>query len=99
MSEAEIISLSDAAVAKANAAKPEAAEAILISCGGLRTLGVAEPLEASHGIPVVSSATAAFWAAMRLVGDSGRITRLRQAVRAIAPAGELERKAWLRAFA
>jgi arylmalonate decarboxylase len=74
MSEAEIISLSDAAVAKANAAKPEAAEAILISCGGLRTLGVAEPLEASHGIPVVSSATAAFWAAMRLVGDSGRIT-------------------------
>jgi arylmalonate decarboxylase len=74
MSEAEIISLSDAAVAKANAAKPEAAEAILISCGGLRTLGVAQPLEASHGIPVVSSATAAFWAAMRLVGDSGRIT-------------------------
>jgi arylmalonate decarboxylase len=74
MSEAEIISLSDAAVAKANAAKPEAAEAILISCGGLRTLGVAEPLEANHGIPVVSSATAAFWAAMRLVGDSGRIS-------------------------
>jgi arylmalonate decarboxylase len=73
MSEAEIISLSDAAVAKANAAKPEAAEAILISCGGLRTLGVAKPLEASHRIPVVSSATAAFWAAMRLVGESGRI--------------------------
>jgi arylmalonate decarboxylase len=68
MTEAEIISLSDSAVAKA-----EGAEAILISCGGLRTLGVAEPLEASHGIPVVSSATAAFWAAMRLVGESGRI--------------------------
>ena len=51
----------------------EAAEAILISCGGLRTLGVAKPLEASHGIPVVSSATAAFWAAMRLVGDSGHL--------------------------
>jgi arylmalonate decarboxylase len=68
ITEAEIISLSDSAVAKA-----EGAEAILISCGGLRTLGVAEPLEASHGIPVVSSATAAFWAAMRLVGESGRI--------------------------
>ncbi|HEX4040370.1 MAG TPA: aspartate/glutamate racemase family protein [Xanthobacteraceae bacterium] len=68
MSEAEIISLSDIAVAKA-----AGAEAILISCGGLRTLGVAEPLEASHGIPVVSSATAAFWAAMRLVGESGQL--------------------------
>jgi arylmalonate decarboxylase len=68
MSEAEIISLSDTAVGKA-----AGAEAILISCGGLRTLGVAEPLEASHGIPVVSSATAAFWAAMRLVGESGQL--------------------------
>lgn len=67
-SEAEIIALSASAVAKA-----AGAEAILISCGGLRTLDVAEPLEASHGIPVVSSATAAFWAAMRLVGKSGHI--------------------------
>jgi arylmalonate decarboxylase len=64
--EADIIALSDRTVAKA-----KGAEAILISCGGLRTLGVTKPLEASHGIPVVSSATAAFWAAMRLVGDSG----------------------------
>ena len=54
-------------------AKAAGAEAILISCGGLRTLGVAEPLEANHGIPVVSSATAAFWAAMRLVGESGHV--------------------------
>lgn len=74
MTETEIIALSDTAVAKANAATPDRAEAILISCGGLRTLGVATPLEASHGIPVVSSATAAFWAAMRLVGESGRLS-------------------------
>ncbi len=67
-SEADIIALTDNAVAKA-----EGAEAILISCGGLRTLGVAAPLELSHGIPVVSSATAAFWAAMRLVGDGGYV--------------------------
>ena len=67
-SEADIIALSDTAVEQA-----EGADGILISCGGLRTLGVAAPLEARHGIPVVSSATAAFWAAMRLVGDSGRI--------------------------
>src|SRR5271155_1850936 len=66
--EADIIALSDRAVAKA-----PGAEAILISCGGLRTLGVAAPLEARHGIPVVSSATAALWAAMRLAGESGHI--------------------------
>jgi len=65
-SEADIIALTDRAVAKA-----EGAEAILISCGGLRTLGVARQLEDAHGIPVVSSATAAFWAAMRLVGATG----------------------------
>ena len=49
------------------------AEGILISCGGLRTLGVAKPLEARCGIPVVASTQAAFWAAMGLVGESGQI--------------------------
>ena len=68
-SEADIIALSGSAVDHA-----DGADGILISCGGLRTLGVAKPLEESHGIPVVSSATAAFWAAMRLVGESGRIS-------------------------
>ncbi|MGB6535632.1 MAG: aspartate/glutamate racemase family protein [Xanthobacteraceae bacterium] len=67
-SEADIIALSGSAVERAD--NPEG---ILISCGGLRTLGVARPLEAAHGIPVVSSATAAFWAALRLVGESGRL--------------------------
>jgi arylmalonate decarboxylase len=67
-SEADIIALSDTAVAKA----PDA-EGILISCGGLKTLGVAKPLEERHGIPVVSSTQAAFWAAMRLVGESGHV--------------------------
>jgi arylmalonate decarboxylase len=67
-SEAEIIALSETAVANG-----PGADGILISCGGLRTLGVAQPLEASCGIPVVSSTPAAFWAAMRLVGESGRL--------------------------
>jgi len=67
--EADIIELSSTAVASANEA-----EGILISCGGLRTLEVAKPLEDRHHIPVVSSATAAFWAAMRLVGESGRVS-------------------------
>jgi arylmalonate decarboxylase len=49
-------------------------EGLLISCGGLRTLGVARPFEAQHGVPVVSSTPAAFWAAMRLVGESGKLT-------------------------
>ena len=49
-------------------------EGLLISCGGLRTLGVARPFEAKHGVPVVSSTPAAFWAAMRLVGQSGKLT-------------------------
>jgi arylmalonate decarboxylase len=80
-SEADIIALSDTAVAGA-----AGAEAILISCGGLRTLGVAEPLETSHRIPVVSSTPAAFWAAMRLVGESGRIDGYGQMLaRAVPP--------------
>ena len=67
-SEADIIALSSEAVAHAGGA-----DGILISCGGLRTLGVAKPLEDRHGLPVVSSTPAAFWAAMRLVGESGRV--------------------------
>ena len=68
-SEADIIALGSKVCGKA----PEA-EGLLISCGGLRTLGVAQPLEARHGIPVVSSTQAAFWAALRLVGESGHVT-------------------------
>jgi arylmalonate decarboxylase len=49
-------------------------EGLLISCGGLRTLGVAKPFEQQHRVPVVSSTPAAFWAAMRLVGQSGQLT-------------------------
>jgi arylmalonate decarboxylase len=67
-SERDIIALSEKAVARASEA-----EGVLISCGGLRTLGVAKPLEERCGIPVVSSTPAAFWAAMRLVGESGQV--------------------------
>jgi arylmalonate decarboxylase len=67
-SEADIIALSEQAVAHG-----PGAEGILISCGGLRTLGVARPLEDRCGLPVVSSTQAAFWVAMRLVGESGHV--------------------------
>ena len=50
-----------------------AAEGLLISCGGLRTLGVAVPLERQYGIPVVASTQAAFWAALRLAGANARL--------------------------
>src|SRR3982074_285590 len=65
-SEADIIALGS----KVCTAAP-AAEGLLISCGGLRTLGVAKPLEERHDIPVVSSTQAAFWAALRLVRGRG----------------------------
>ncbi len=46
---------------------------MLISCGGLLTLGCAEPIEQQHGVPVVTSTQSAFWKAMRLAGDSGHV--------------------------
>jgi arylmalonate decarboxylase len=67
-SEADIIALGSNVCEEA-----PGAEGLLISCGGLRTLGVAQPLEARHGIPVVSSTQAAFWAALRLIGASGHV--------------------------
>jgi arylmalonate decarboxylase len=78
--EADIITLAQSAAMRA----PDA-DAILISCGGLRTLGVARPLEQEFGIPVVSSATAAFWAAMRLVGESGHVGGYGQLFERTAP--------------
>ena len=68
MGEGDIIELSSTSVAKA-----PGADGLVISCGGLRTLGVAKPLEDRHDIPVVSSTPAAFWAAMRLIGESGHV--------------------------
>ena len=80
-SEADIIALGSKVCGAA-----AAAEGLLISCGGLRTLGVAEPLEDRHGIPVVSSTQAAFWAAMRLVGDSGHVAGRGRLLAPAAPA-------------
>ena len=75
-SENDIIELSGKAISGAKTGattSANAADAVLISCGGLLTLGVAEPIEQRHGIPVVTSTQAAFWSAMRLVGDSGHV--------------------------
>ena len=48
------------------------AESLLISCGGLRTLEAGRLVEEKHGVPVVSSTESAYWAAVRMVGQSGR---------------------------
>ncbi|HEY4029281.1 MAG TPA: hypothetical protein VGM25_02975 [Caulobacteraceae bacterium] len=51
------------------AGKPDA---ILISCGALRTLEILQPLEQRCGAPVVSSMPHALRAAVRLLGMDGR---------------------------
>ena len=71
-SEAEILELG-ADVCQAASALSSEVDALLVSCGGLRTLGIPAPFEAAHGIPVVASTPAGFWAAMRLAGHSGHL--------------------------
>jgi arylmalonate decarboxylase len=67
-SEQDIIDLSGKAIDEA-----KAADAVLISCGGLKTLGCAVPIEQRYGIPVVTSTQSAFWKALRLAGDTGHL--------------------------
>jgi arylmalonate decarboxylase len=50
------------------------ADAMLVSCGGLRTLDLLEPLENRCQVPVVSSLPHALRAGVRLLGLSGRVT-------------------------
>lgn len=47
-------------------------DSLLISCGGLRTLELLEPVERRCGVPVVSSLPHALRAGVRLLGLSGR---------------------------
>jgi len=54
------------------AAATPGADALLVSCGGLRTLDLIEPLERQLGLPVVSSLPHALRAGVRLLGLSGR---------------------------
>jgi arylmalonate decarboxylase len=48
-----------------------AADSLLVSCGGFRTLEIIAPLEARTGVPVISSMPHGLWAGARLVGLSG----------------------------
>ena len=54
-------------------ARAPQADALLISCGGLNTASITEPLEKQCMLPVVSSAMAGTWGAMRLAGLDYRV--------------------------
>jgi len=64
MGEEELIALGDESLAAAEGD----VDALFISCGGLKTLPVNPVLEARHGLPVISSALAGAWGAMRCAG-------------------------------
>jgi arylmalonate decarboxylase len=80
-SEQDIIDLSGKAIDEA-----KTADAVLISCGGLKTLGCAVPIEQRYGIPVVTSTQSAFWKALRLAGDTGHLPDRGQMLEQEAPA-------------
>lgn len=65
ISTAELVELCRAAY-KASAS---AAEGILLSCGGLRTLEVIQIVEQELGVPVIASSPAGFWDVVGLTGQ------------------------------
>jgi arylmalonate decarboxylase len=52
-------------------ASAPAADSLLVSCGGFRTLEIIAPLEDRTGVPVISSMPHGLWAGARLAGLSG----------------------------
>jgi arylmalonate decarboxylase len=55
------------------AASVEQPEALLVSCGGLRTLEILDPLEIRTGIPAVSSMPHTLYAGAKLLGMDPRV--------------------------
>lgn len=49
------------------------ADAVLVSCGGLRTLEILAPLEARTGLPAVTSMPHGLYAAAKLLGMDARV--------------------------
>lgn len=48
------------------------ADALILSCGGLKTLDVIKQMEAALGVPVISSSPTGFWDVMRTAGLDSR---------------------------
>ena len=82
-------------LAEAVFAESDAAQGVLISCGGLKTLGILEALEARLGVPVISSSPAGFWDAVQLVNvdplahGSGQLFRRRSSTAPLSEAANL----------
>jgi len=51
------------------------ADAVVIACTNLRTVGLIAPLEATLGKPVISANQASFWHGLRLAGVSDPVPR------------------------
>jgi arylmalonate decarboxylase len=49
------------------------ADALVVSCGGLRTLDLIVPLEKAIGVPVVSSTPHGLWHCARMLGLDARV--------------------------
>lgn len=60
-------------VALVGRARPQGAEAILITCLNLWSQNVIEELERAYSIPVVTSTQATFWRLLRIAGISERV--------------------------
>ena len=58
---------------EAHAAAGSKPDALVMSCGGLRTLDVIVPLEGAIGVPVVSSTPHGLWHCARMLGVKYRI--------------------------
>ncbi len=77
------------------ARRDPSAEAVFVSCGGLLTHGVIEPLEARLGLPAIASSPAGFWDVVRLAGldasaeGFGRLFRVPGSAGAMPPAPAL----------
>jgi arylmalonate decarboxylase len=58
---------------EAHAAAGAKPDALVLSCGGLRTLDVIVPLESAIGVPVVSSTPHGLWHCARMVGLKAKV--------------------------
>jgi arylmalonate decarboxylase len=63
------------ALAERAYARDPSADGILLSCGGLLTLDVIEPVEQRLGVPVVASSPAGFWDVVRVAGRDAACPR------------------------
>lgn len=73
-------------LARRAVAQAKAADAVLVSCGGLPALHLADDIEDELGLPVIASSTAGVWGVMRHAGLEAAAPALGRLARAgVAP--------------